>query len=228
VARQFPKTDFVATGSADILTQDTANVETWSYASDQDGYLEGWVAGETGLSPVGIVDGELAPFNELAYKAFALGLKAANPKAVELKPIYTGSWTDANLAGQAAKAQVAAGAKLIVTAAEEYTPGVLSVAKTDGIATIGASNTSSADAPKVNIGLVGLDFTPALRQVVAHWQAGTYAKRSYLSTIANGGLVWSDLNFVSAAPRLPSDIQAKITQLAANIASGKVHLPAVS
>lgn len=228
VAEELPKSHFIATGSADILQKDTANVETWSYDSAQQGYLTGFVAGKTGLSPVGVVDGELAPFNEVSYKALTLGLKEANPTATELQPIFTGNWEDANLANQAAKAQVAAGAKLIITAAEGYTPGVLSAAKGAGVATIGASSTSSSDAKSVNVGLVTLDFTPTLEQIVKHEQKGDFGKHSYLSTIQNKGLIFADFNQVAAAPKLTSGIQSEIDQLAKDLASGAVKIPALN
>ncbi|SEB08219.1 BMP family ABC transporter substrate-binding protein [Leifsonia sp. 21MFCrub1.1] len=227
VAKEQPKAHFVATGSVDILKKATANVETWTYASDQQGYLTGWVAGKSGLSPVGVVDGQLAPFNETTYKALTVGLKAANPSATELKPIFTGSWEDPALANQAAKAQIAAGAKLIVTGAEGYTPGVLSAAKAAGIATLGASSTSSSDAKQVNIGLVKLDFTPTLEEIVGHLDKGDFGKHSYTSTIANKGLILADINPVDAAPQLPKDIAAQVDELAKKLASGEVTIPSV-
>ncbi|UAJ80691.1 BMP family ABC transporter substrate-binding protein [Leifsonia sp. ZF2019] len=227
VAKEQPKAHFVATGSVDILKKATANVETWTYASDQQGYLTGWVAGKSGLSPIGVVDGQLAPFNETTYKALTVGLKAANPSATELKPIFTGSWEDPALANQAAKAQIAAGAKLIVTGAEGYTPGVLSAAKAAGIATLGASSTSSSDAKQVNIGLVKLDFTPTLEEIVGHLDKGDFGKHSYTSTIANKGLILADINQVDAAPQLPKDIAAQVDELAKKLASGELTIPSV-
>lgn len=228
VAKELPKAHFVATGSADILKKATANVETWTYASDQQGYLTGWVAGKTGLSPIGVVDGELAPFNEVSYKAVSVGLKAANPDATELKSIFTGSWTDPSLASQATKAQIAAGAKLIITGAEGYTPGVLSAAKAGGVATLGASSTSSSDAKAVNVGLVKLDFTPTLKEVVERLKKKDFGNHSYTSTIANKGLIFADINKTPNAPALPSDLAAQVNELAKKLASGAVTIPAIN
>ncbi|MCU1530321.1 MAG: hypothetical protein JWP75_4084 [Frondihabitans sp.] len=226
VAQEDPKTDFVATGGEAILKQATKNVETWTYSSEQQGYLTGWIAGKANVSPVAVVDGELASFNEVTYKYLAYGLKASNPKAKQLKSIFTGSWTDTSLANQAAKAQIAAGAKLIVTGAEGYTPGVLAAAKQAGVATLGASSTSSSDASAVNIGLVALDFGPSLEKIVANVKSGKFANKSYISTIANKGLVFQDLNPVSTAPGVTSALSGEITQLGKDIVSGKVKIPA--
>lgn len=228
VAEELPDSHFIATGSADILDKATDNVETWSYDSAQQGYLLGWVAGKTGLSPIGVVDGQLAPFNETTYKALTLGLAEANPDATELEPIFTGSWEDANLANQAAKAQIASGAQLIVTGAEGYTSGVLSAAKDAGIATLGASGTSSSDAADVNVGLVTLDFTPTLSEIVGHIQNGDFGSHSYLSTIENKGLIFAGFNPVGAAPKLTADIESQIQDLADKLASGEITIPAIS
>ena len=228
VAAELPDAHFVATGSADILEKATPNVETWTYASDQQGYLTGWIAGKTGLSPIGVVEGQLAPFNEITHKAVSVGLDVTNPAAVELPPIFTGSWTDTSLANQATKAQIASGAKLIVTGAEAYTPGVLSAAKAANVATLGASSASSSDAQAVNIGLVKLDFTPTLREIVAQLGNNTFGNHAYTSTIANKGLTYADGNKPAAAPNLPDDIADQVNELAAQLASGSVTIPPIS
>lgn len=226
VAEEAPDTRFVATGSADILDKATDNVETWTYATNETGYLSGWIAGKSGLSPIAVVDGELAPFNELSYQFLSIGLADANPDAVELAPIFTGSWEDPQLANQATKAQIDLGAKLIITGAEGFTSGVVAAAKEGGVATFGASNATSSDASKVNIGLVKLDFTPTLVEVVERIKAGTFGNYSYTSTIANKGLVLADLNLVEAAPELPKDIAAQVADLSAKLASGELTIPA--
>lgn len=226
VGEELPDTKFVATGSADILDKATDNVATWTYASDQQGYLTGWIAGKSGLSPIAVVDGQLAPFNEASYAAVSVGLAEANPDAVQLEPIFTGSWEDPTLANQAAQAQIAAGAKLIITAAEGFTSGVLSAAKDAGVATLGASNTSSSDAADVNLGLVTIDWTPVLSEIVDSIGSDDFAGTSYTSTIENKGLVLRDFNQVDAAPKFPADIEDQINDLAARITSGEISITA--
>ena len=228
VGEELPETDFVATGGADILEKATDNVATWTYASDQQGYLTGWIAGKSGLSPIAVVDGQLAPFNEASYAAVELGLAEANPDAVQLEPIFTGSWEDPTLANQAAQAQIAAGAKLILTAAEGFTSGVLSAAKDAGVATLGASNTSSSDAADVNLGLVTIDWAPVLSEIVATLEDDSFGGQSYTSTIENKGLVLRDFNQVDAAPDFPADIEEQINALAEQIASGDVVISAAN
>jgi basic membrane protein A len=224
VGKQFPKTHFVATGGADILAKATANVETWTYDGEQLGYLLGFLAGSTKLSPVGVVDGEQAPFLQVQWDGFSQGLRAANPAARELKPIYTGSFEDAQKAAQATTAQITSGAELVATNAEGYSPGVASAAKTAGIATVGMAATTSDAAKAVNIGRVVTDLTPILRQWVGRLTAGTFGKHGTTSSITNHSLVLAEVNRVAAAPAMPADLDKQAAALADRIAAGKVTI----
>ena len=226
IAEETPETNYIATGAADILEKATDNVETWTYATNEVGYLTGWIAGKTDLSPIAIVDGQLAPFNELQYQYLSVGLAESNPDAVQLEPIFTGSWEDPQLANQATKAQISLGAELIVTAAEGFTSGVIAAAKEADVATFGASNATSSDAADVNIGLVKLDFTPTLAEAVSRVKAEEFGNYTYISTIANKGLVLGDFNAVDSAPGLPSNIEELVAELADQLASGELTIPA--
>lgn len=225
VAADLPGSRFVATGSADILKRATANVETWTFAADQAGYLGGWVAGKSCLSPVAVVDGQLAPFKELQYRYFSLGLRTTNPQVRELKPIFTGNFEDPQLAAQATRAQASLGAKLIVTASEGFSSGVIAAAKAAGVATIGVSASASMDAAAVNLGQVKLDWRPTLEEIVTGLEGGHFGNRSHVSTIANKGLFFGDVGHPTVAPAMPADILQQVNALAADLASGRASLP---
>lgn len=228
VAEELPDTDFVATGAADVLDHTADNVETWTYDFVQFGYLTGWVAGHAGLSPWGIVDAQLAPFNEPAYDAARVAIQETNPGAVEIPPVWTGSVSDAQAANQAARAQIDLGARLIVTAAYESNTGIVSAVKDAGIAVIGASNSVSADAAEVNLGLVQIDWLPTLDQIVTRLEDGTFGDAGYSSEIANGGIVFGEFHEVAAAPDFPADIEDLVADLAARLASGEAELPEIA
>jgi basic membrane protein A len=224
VAAEEPETDFIASGAADILERTTDNVETWTYDFAQFGYLTGWVAGQAKLSPYGIVDAVLAPYNEPAYEALRIAIQETNPGAVELEPIFTGDSSDSQLANQATRTQIDRGAQLIVTAAYENNQGIISAVKEGGIAVIGASNLASADAAEVNLGIVKIDWTPTLREIVQRLQDGSFGNQGYNLGIANKGLVLGDINFPASAPEFPADIEAQIAELADRLASGEITL----
>ncbi len=224
VAAEEPETDFIASGAADILERTTDNVETWTYDFAQFGYLTGWVAGKAQLSPYGIVDAVLAPYNEPAYEALRIAIQETNPGAVELEPIFTGDSSDSQLANQATKTQIDRGAELIVTAAYENNQGIISAVKEGGIAVIGASNLASADAAEVNLGIVKIDWTPTLREIVQRLNDGSFGNQGYNLGIANKGLVLGDINFPKSAPEFPADIEEQIAELAEKLASGEIRL----
>lgn len=227
VAEELPGTDFVATGAADVLDRTADNVETWTYDFVQFGYLTGWVAGHAQLSPWGIVDAQLAPFNEPSYEAARIAIQETNPGAVEIPPVWTGSISDAQAANQATRAQVDLGARLVVTAAYESNTGIISAAKDAGIAVIGASNSVSADATEVNLGLVQIDWLPTLEQIVTRLEEDTFGGAGYSSEIANGGIVFGEFHEVAAAPDFPADIEQRVADLAARLASGEAQLPEI-
>lgn len=225
VAKELPDTNFIATGANTILEEATDNVETWTYDFNQHGYLQGWVAGKADLDTWGIVDAVLAPYNEPAYEAFRVGIEATNPGTTELQPIFTGSADDTLLANQAAKALISQGADLIVGAAGGNNQGIVSAAIEAGISTIGLSNVASADAPKANLGVVEIDFTPTLREIVGHLVAGEFGNTGYISEIQNKGLIFAPSTEIQNAPAFPSDIAAQVNTLADQLASGDVKLP---
>jgi basic membrane protein A and related proteins len=224
VGTEFPDVHFVATGGADLLKKATANVETWTYDAEQLGYLLGFIAGQTKLSPVGVVDGEQQPFLQAQWFGFSQGLRVTNPAAVQLPPIYTGSFEDAQKATQAATAQVNAGAKLVATNAEGYSPGVAAAAKVAGIATVGMAATTSDSARAVNVGRVKLDMAPLLRDWVARVKDRTFGNNGVTSTIMNKSLVPADINPVAAAPALPADLDRKVADLAGQLVAGQVTI----
>lgn len=225
VAKNHPNAKFVATGGGDILAKGTANIETWSYDFNQLGYLSGFIAGKSKLSPIGIVEGLELPFitaDDIGFKAGAL---AANPSVKVLDPVIVGSFDDAQKASQATKGLVAQGVKLVFTSGDGITTGIASAAADAGIATIGITGSAGGAAAKVNIASVRLDLTPAFQGWVDRLHSGTFGKTGTMSTIANGGLVLSPVNKVSAASDLPDDITAQATKLAADLKSGALKLP---
>lgn len=224
VAKQVPNARFIATGGADILAKATASVETWTYDALQLGYLMGYIAGTTQLSPVGVVDGEQVPFLQAQWHGFGQGLTAANPSVRQLPPVYTGSFEDAQRGGQATTAQIAAGAKLIATNAEGYSAGVASAAQAAGIATIGLAKSTSAAAASVNIGQVKTDLLPILTEWTARLKSATFGNQGTTSTIANRSLVPADLTKVAAAPGMPADLDQRISDLAERLRAGAVTI----
>lgn len=227
VSKELPDTDFIATGAPTIIENASDNLETWTYDFYQYGYLLGWILGQSQLSPWAIVDAELAPYNEYTYEVARTVVKQLNPDAVELDPVFTGSNTDTQVNYQGARAQIDLGARIIVTGAYESNSGIIAAAVEGGVATLGASNQASANASSVNLGSVDIDWLPVITEIVDRIESGEFGNTGYSSDIANGGIVFGNFNEVAAAPDFPSDIEARLAELATQIAEGSIDLPQV-
>lgn len=224
VGAQFPKAHFIAAGGQDVLARATANVETWTYDAGQLGYLMGFIAGSTQLSPVAVVDGEQQPFLEAQWFGFSQGLHAMNPAAKELNPVYTGSFEDPHKAEQATVAEIATGAKLIATEPDGASAGIAAAAKAAGVATVGLAPTSGDAAKAVNVAWVDVDMVAILRDWVTRLKDGRFGNKGTTSTITNHSLVPADITKVAAAPELPGDLTQRVAALADQLAAGKVAI----
>lgn len=221
VAKNFPDVHFTASGGADILDKHTPNVETWTYDTGNAGYLSGYIAGATGLAPVGRVESLELDFITATDKAFLAGLEAANPGAEALPVVYTGSFDDAEKAASATSGLIAQGAKLVYTTGDGIATGVGSAAAQGGAVTVGVSAAAGEAAAKVNVSTVNLDMTPIFRGWVEELAAGTFGDKGVLSTIANGGLVATEINPAGGAA---SDTADKVAKLIAGLKDGSITL----
>jgi len=224
VSTEFPKTRFLVTGDASDKQKVAANVETWNYDNLAFGYLLGWIAGNTQLSPIGVIDGQPLPAQQRKWRGFELGVHAVNPAATVRTPIYLGSWEDAQAANQAAVAQLDSGARLIATNSEGFSPGIAAAAASRDVATVGMNSTTSEVTKKINVGRARLDMSPVMREVVARVQNGTFGGQTSISTIQNHSLVLDTITKVAATPALPDDLQNRGAELAQQLADGKVTI----
>ncbi|ONI85325.1 hypothetical protein ALI144C_13565 [Actinosynnema sp. ALI-1.44] len=221
-AKEFPGSHFLTTGGADVAQKATDNVATWTYAAEEMGFLLGYIAGQSKLSPVAVVEGEKQPFVQAQWFGFSQGLRLANPAAVEMPPIYTGSFEDAGKANQATATRIREGARLVAANAEGYAAGVASAAKAAGVATVGLASTTSEAAREVNIGRVRVDLVPLVRELLDRLKNKTFARLALKSTLANRSLVPSDIAKVATAPDVPGDLGSRVDDLVGQLAGGKV------
>lgn len=220
VAKEFPNVHFTASGGADIIAKHTPNVETWTYDFGQFGYLGGFVAGKVAkVDKIGIVEGPKYPFVVAGDNGFKAGLKATNPSAKVIGPVFTGSYTDLQKASEATGGLIDQGAQLVFTGSD-FGNAVASAAASRKVLTVG---TVGEAAKKVNIATVSLDMYPIFKLWVDRVRAGTFGNKGTVSTIANRGLVVTAVNRVDG--RVPAGLSTQVKALAAALASGKKKLP---
>jgi basic membrane protein A len=222
VAEEFPDVHFTASGGPDVLDRATDNVETWTYDSTEVGYLTGYLAGLSGISPIGLVDSLDLPFVVATDNGFRAGVAETNPDAEILPSVYAGSFDDAQAASQAADSLLSQGAKLLFTTGDGIGAGVASAADEGGAYTFGVSLSAGEIADRVNVATVDIDLYPQFAQWVEDVEADEFGSEGNTSTIANGGVVASDVNPV--VPDLEA-AQAELDSLIEGLADGSRKLP---
>lgn len=222
VAEEFPDVHFTASGGPDVLDKATDNVETWTYDSTEVGYLTGYLAGLSGISPIGLVDSLDLPFVTATDNGFRAGVAETNPDAEVLPSVFAGSFDDAQAASQAADSLLSQGAKLLFTTGDGIGAGVASAADEGGAYTFGVSLSAGEIAERVNVATVDIDLYPQFAQWVEDVEAGDFGNEGNTSTIANGGVVASEINPV--VPELEG-AQDELDALVAGLADGSKKLP---
>ncbi|WP_159502522.1 BMP family ABC transporter substrate-binding protein [Microbacterium sp. 18062] len=222
VAEDFPDVDFTASGGLDILDRHTDNVETWTYDSSQVGYLSGYIAGLTGATPIGRVESLELDFVVATDEFFQQGVAAANPSATLLPVVYAGSFDDAEAAASATTGLIDQGAQLVYTTGDGIATGVGAAAAEAGVLSIGVSPAAGAEALATNVSTVDLDMYPIVKAWVEEVAAGEFGGKGVTSTLANGGIVYQDINDVDGA--VPADLATKLDELIAGLADGSVTI----
>jgi basic membrane protein A len=143
VGRDFPKTIFVVSSGS----QTSQNVASLTFKVDDAAYVEGVLAG--GISKTGIagaVGGIELPSIRLTFEGFKRGFLSVQPKGRVLVS-YTGNFNDVGAAKEAALAQIAEGADVLIHNADAAGLGVLEAASQRHIYAFGTFTNQNDVAP---------------------------------------------------------------------------------
>jgi basic membrane protein A and related proteins len=224
VAAEFPDVAFAISGGADVADKVTDNVEAWTYDFSQQGFLSGFVAASIEDSDViGIVGGPQLPFIQAAHAGFEAGVAEVNPDA-EVLEVYAGSFDDVQKANEAATGLISQDATVLYCSGDGICNGVAAAAAAAGdVLTVGVRGEAGGLGEQVNVASVDLNMNPTFRTYVDRVMAGEFGNASYVSGLANEGLVLTTVNAVN--DRVPVDLQQQVDQLIADLASGAKELP---
>lgn len=221
VAPQFPDVHFSASGDATLARKLPANVDGWTYDFGQLGYLDGFVAGSlTGVDSVAAVGGPQLPFVLATHKGIRAGLQAANPKAGYAES-YTGRFYDLQKEQEAARGLLDKGAQVLIATDDGRGLGQAAVA--GGAATIGVSAAAGPEIAKVNITTAKLDLLPTYQSYLEQIRSGSFGRRFDVLALGNRGIVLSPITEVGDL--VPGDLQQRVDDLSARLASGELRLP---
>jgi basic membrane protein A len=218
LAPQFPKTTF-AWGTAGE-TYGLPNVYAYQAASEQGGYVNGFVAALMSKSHVLGVIGPIAVGDAKLYvDGFVAGAKAASKKTA-VHVAYTGSFSDPSLMSKQASQFIAQKAD-VLTGSSQSVVGAINVARENNAMWFGTQWTQASLAPTSTVASQMYDWMPILKQMFTRLQTGKKAGVTYTITLKNGG---EKMQF-NKAYKTPKAIKAKAAQIIAKISSGQIRVP---
>ena len=215
LAPKFPKVSF-AWGTAGS-TFNEPNIYAYQAASNQGGYVQGYMAGMLSKSHViGIIGPIDVGDAELYVDGFKAGVLAQDPKAT-VHVSFTGSFSDVSLMASAAKAYVADGAD-VLTGSSQSVVGAIGIAKADKAAWFGTQWSQASLAPSEVVSSQVYNWAPVLEQIFAGIRAGKLGGSTYTIALGNNG---EKIVFNPDYP-LPASVKAQAEKLVNNIADGKL------
>ncbi len=215
IAPDFPETAFAWGTAAD--TFGAPNVFAYEAASDEGGYVMGKMAAAlTTSSTVGIVGPVEVGDAKLYVDGFKNGAEA-DGSGVTVNINYTGSFSDVQLASEAASAHIAAGAD-VLTGTAQMVVGAITVANDAGVPWFGTQANQTTLAEDIVVASQVYKWEVVLRDILAQMDGGVLGGTTYVIDFENGGLV---LEYNDAYP-LPDEVKSLADQVIADIISGAI------
>ena len=214
VAKQFPKIKFFVTnGKATGPNIANGGVNPTHY-----GYLVGVVGGRmTKTNKLAYVTGNSFPLNTACEESFKVGAKRYNPKA-EISTVFTGSWDDVAKAKEAAIAQVARGADVLMPALNLATLGVIEAAREKGVYAIGFSRDQLDVAPQTVLCTAIQNYGAVLFHIASLVKQEKFEGKSYTLGAETSGVTGvGRMNKV-----VPQDVKDLVKKATDDLVAGRV------
>jgi basic membrane lipoprotein Med (substrate-binding protein (PBP1-ABC) superfamily) len=219
LAPQFAKVSF-AWGTASS-TFGLPNVYAYSAASNQGGYVQGYMASlisktkELGeIGPIATGDAKLY------VDGFKAGATAANPEAA-VHVSYTGSFSDPSLMSKQASEYLAQKVD-VLTGSSQSVVGAITVAKANNVAWFGTQWSQASLAPKQVVSSQVYDWTGTLTKILNGVQAGKLGGSSFAITLKNGG---EKIQY-NPGYKLAASVKTAAAKVITGIENGSVKAPA--
>jgi basic membrane protein A len=228
VAKQFPNTKFAITdysAFAPPFNGKMKNVEGLTYATQENSYLVGCLAGlmvnkQGGDQIIGVVGGQKIPPVDTFLAGYKAGAKACN-KSIKVLVGYSQDFLDQAKCKTVAQNQIDAGSQVEFNVAGPCGLGTLDAANDAGIWGIGV------DVDQYNLHPAHM-LTSAVKRVdtgvylaIKGAQAGTFKGGKDLTfNLKNKGVALGKIN-----PNVPAAFVTKVNGLRTKIIAGKIKIP---
>ena len=191
-----------------------ANLNTYNARYYEARWLAGWLAGRRSASGVaGYVAGFAVPEVVQGINAFALGMRAANPKA-EVKVVWLNAWFDPAREREAALTLIAQGADVLTN--HSGSSAVPQAAEEKGVLLIAYQSDMARLAPRAQLAAVTHHWGGYYTQVAKSVLAGTWQARPVWGSMADGLVQLS-----AVQPTLPSALKAELEALRQDMVGGR-------
>jgi basic membrane lipoprotein Med (substrate-binding protein (PBP1-ABC) superfamily) len=218
IAPDFPKTAFAWGTAVDTFaSKGVKNINAYTVASDQGGYVEGVIAAKLSKSgSVGAIGPVPAGDGNLTILGFEAGAKATNP-AIKVAKTFTNDFNNAALMSQAAQTMIANGAD-VLTGTSQAVVGAIAVAKDKNVLWFGNQSTQTSLANKVVVANQVYDWSPFIKQLIDNTKAGKLGGEVMTGTFKNKVLVL-DYNKDYA---IPADVKKLADDTIQGLIDGKI------
>lgn len=202
VAAEFPEVKFEHAGGH----KTAANLNTYNARYYEGRYLAGLLAGRMSRSGIaGYVAGFPVPEVIQGINAFALGMRAANPKA-QVRVLWLNTWFDPQKEREAALTLVNQGADLLTN--HSASPAVAQAAEEKGVMLIGYQSDMRRFAPKAQLTAVVHQWGGYYTRVAQSVLAGTWKAQPAWGGMKDGFIALAPLS--AAVPRAAAaEVEAK-------------------
>ena len=182
------------------------NLNTYNARFYEGRWLAGWLAGKSSPRGVaGYVAGFQVPEVVQGINAFALGMQAANPKAV-VRVLWLNTWFDPPKEREAALALINGGADVLTN--HSGSAAVPQVAEEKGVKLIGYQSDMRAHAPTAQLAAVTADWSGYYTRVAESVIAGTWQVRPVWGGMKDGMVKLSAVS-PSVAPAVRKELAAR-------------------
>jgi basic membrane protein A len=160
------------------------NLSTYNARFYEGRWLAGWLAGKSSRSGVaGYVAGFPLPEVIQGINAFALGMRAANPKA-QVRVAWLGSWFDPPKEREAGLALIGGGADVLAN--HSGSPAVPQAAQERGVKLIGYQSDMSRFAPDAQLAAVTADWSGHYLRTAQAVMDGSWRPRPVWGGVRDG------------------------------------------
>ncbi len=196
------------------------NLNTYNARFYEARYLAGLLAGRTSRSGVaGYVAGFPVPEVVQGINAFALGMRAVNPRA-QVKVVWLNTWFDPPREREAALSLINQGADVLTN--HSASPAVAQTAQahhaSKGVHMIGYQSDMRRYAPDAQLTAITHQWGAYYTRVARAVQGGTWQPRPVWGGMKDGFLALAPFS-----PSVPQDVIALLKAREADIASGRLH-----